>query len=236
MQGRFLEELILNKKVTLTIVLLIPLMSISTAYFMAGQNALNESNNYSINFEWVGRFIGKKETVVQSDAIPSAPQVSVFENALKPIYSNPMALEIASVNIQLKLIEVGVDDTGGLEAPKEWLNGGWYNDGAKAGEPGNLVINGHYDDNLGRPAAFWTLKNVSIGDKVTVKDSLGRFYVYTVTEKFYVDINDPDRLKIFENQTDKAHITLITCGGVWLSGYSTYSKRLVIKGELRELR
>jgi sortase A len=107
---------------------------------------------------------------------------------------------------------------------------GWYEDGAKAGEPGNLIVDGHYDTNTGSPAIFYTLKNIQLGDIVTVIDKSGRTFDYRVNEKFYVDINDPNRLQIFENKTDTAHITLITCGGIWLN--NTYSERLVVKGDI----
>lgn len=49
---------------------------------------------------------------------------------------------------------------------------------------GNLLLNAHYDDNYGNPAVFWKLKNIKVGDKVSVLDSYGRVYDYKVTNIF----------------------------------------------------
>ncbi|EKE00034.1 MAG: peptidase C60 sortase A and B [uncultured bacterium] len=159
---------------------------------------------------------------------------SAFAEALLPVYENPAKLVISSIQLNLDLVRVGTLEDGSLEAPKDWNTGGWYVDGSRAGEPGNLILDAHYDDSAGRPAAFWLLKNIKTGDIVTVLDTMGKSFDYEVSEIFYVDINDPARTQIFENDTSKAHVTLITCGGIWLSGHGTYSQRLVVKGDLLE--
>ena len=157
---------------------------------------------------------------------------SVFIGKDKPLYEKPVKLKVEPVGMDLNVVEVGVEPDGTLEAPKDWYVSGWYRDGAKAGEPGNLIFDGHYDTSSGGPAAFWQLKNVKKDDTVVVFDRLGRSYSYRVNEIVYVDINDPNRMKIFESNKEKSTITLITCSGVWLAGDLTYSKRLVVKGEL----
>ncbi|KKS66670.1 MAG: Peptidase C60 sortase A and B, partial [candidate division WWE3 bacterium GW2011_GWB1_42_6] len=135
-------------------------------------------------------------------------------------------------NISADIIEVGLQTDGTLDTPKKWNEAGWYKKGAKPGEDGNVIINAHFDDNFGRPAAFWQLKNATVGDTVLLEDSLGRQYAYQIVDSLLVDINDPDRLKVLEDTDGKSELTLITCGGVWLPGKSTYDKRLVVKAEL----
>ncbi|MBW6442091.1 class F sortase [Patescibacteria group bacterium] len=158
---------------------------------------------------------------------------SVFEEAHNPIYSFPKKLMIDSLGIDVEIVSVSVDEKGQLESPKNWNEAGWYQKSAKPSEPGNLLINAHYDDRSGRPAAFWKLKNINVGDKVSVLDSYDRVYDYSVTSVFYVDINDPDRLSIFDTgPEDKSLMTLITCGGVWSYSDGTYNKRLVVSAEL----
>ncbi|HSX39706.1 MAG TPA: class F sortase [Candidatus Saccharimonadales bacterium] len=157
---------------------------------------------------------------------------SVFAEKLQPIYADATELEITNLNIHLQLVNVGVADDGSLETPKNWDQGGWFDNGARPGENGNMIINAHYDDNYGRPAAFWSLKNIKAGDTVLVKDEFGKEYTYKVTDIVYVDINDPARLEVFASDKSIPSITLITCGGVWQPGIHTYSKRLVVKGIL----
>jgi LPXTG-site transpeptidase (sortase) family protein len=81
-----------------------------------------------------------------------------------------------------------------------------------------------------KPAAFWQLKNIKVDDKVLIEDRYGKLYTYSVTESFFVSINDPTRLQIFDGNEDQSVLTLVTCGGVWLPGRATYDKRLVVKG------
>jgi len=160
-------------------------------------------------------------------------KTSTFASFLQPIYGTPKKLVIQSIKISLPIVSVGVDSSGYLETPKDWESAGWYEKGAKPAENGNLLINAHYDDNYGRPAAFYGLKNIKLGDTVSVLDSYGLVFDYKVTKVFYVDINDPDRLKVFEGSgKNKPAMTLITCGGVWIPSEHNYSKRLVVNAEL----
>lgn len=157
---------------------------------------------------------------------------SAFTKALEPIYDKPKRLYTETHGIDISLIEVGVEPDGKLENPKDWNVGGWFYKSSKPGEHGNIIINAHYDNNWGAPAAFWKLKNIVVDDKVYLVDSLGKIHTYKVTKSFYLDIDDPNRLSIFEDVEDKSELTLITCGGVWDFSAGTYNKRLVVKAEL----
>ena len=97
---------------------------------------------------------------------------------------------------------------------------------------GNLIIDGHYDDNFGKPAVFWELKKVKPGDKVIVTDGAGEDFVYIVSKVYFLDIDSSEKSRVFSSNEKVATITLITCGGVWLPGESTYSKRLIVSGVL----
>lgn len=173
-----------------------------------------------------GNFGNAEEIVVE-------PVFSAFETFLEPIYGRPKRLIINSVGLSVPIEPVGVDTHGYLETPKEWDVAGWYQNSARPAEKGNLIINAHYDDSSGKPAAFWELKNVNLDDRVTVLDSYGKSYDYKVTGYYFVDINDPERLKVFEEGSlDTPALTLITCGGVWIPNQGMYSKRLVVSAEL----
>ena len=83
---------------------------------------------------------GQTPSSANSDVLGSDGSSSGFADASKPIYEKPETLIIDSVNINVSLVEVGVEDDGNMEAPIEYFVGGWYRFGAKAGEPGNLII------------------------------------------------------------------------------------------------
>lgn len=171
--------------------------------------------------------------VAREDIVLGVEKQSVFIEIEKPTFA-PSRVVIPVINIDALLVKVNLSEDGALEAPQDWNVGGWYSDSSKAGEKGNIVIDGHYDTNTGAPAAFWSLKNVKTGDIVTLVDEMGRSFSYEVSEVFYIDIDDPNRLQIFDENSDLSHVTLITCGGVWLPGHFTYSKRLVVKANIIE--
>ena len=156
---------------------------------------------------------------------------SAFAQLKIPLYFEPVELEISQTKIQIE--QVGLQNDGTLDTPSAWDKAGWYSRSQKPGQPGNVIIDGHYDTDQGKPAAFWGLKTLLPNDKVVVKDEIGRLFTYKVVEVFYVDITDPERAKIFGSQvSDKAELTLVTCGGVWDPSRGTYDRRLVIRAEL----
>lgn len=180
------------------------------------------SNQYKKSIDLVSQ-------VAQNEMIEKP---SIFEALTEPVYGQPLELSIESLNLKLDLTEVGVASDGSLATPKDWNLGGWYTKSAKTAQTGNMIINAHYDDNYGRPAAFYQLKNIQLSDKVVVFDEYGEDYDYFVTDKFLLDINDPSRLDVLKTDVKEPVMTLITCGGVWIPGQSTYNKRLVVKAEL----
>lgn len=209
---------------TLT-VLVIPFL-LSTLIFSNNfdLNNLVLKNRFNSSLSIFNLFRKKEESV-------KVEKYSVFAEELHPIYGTPKKLLINSLDIKVPVVPVGVDANGYLETPKDWNTAGWYQKGARPAENGNLLINAHYDNSLGNPAAFYRLKNIKLGDKVSVLDSYGKEYTYTVVNTYYIDIDDPERSKVFEvSEKDKSAMTLITCGGVWIG--DTYNKRLVVNAEL----
>ncbi len=160
----------------------------------------------------------------------SSDSYSIFNSLIVPLRAAP--IHIKAGEIDADITQVGIEADGSLGTPESWNLAGWFKKSVMPGETGNMIIDGHFDDNHGKPAAFWQLKNIVVGDKVVVTDGLNQNYTYQVVDSFLVDINDPERLKVLENKSDRAELTLITCGGVWLPGKSTYNKRLVVKATL----
>ena len=229
-----IDEVILNKKVGLLVTILAPIMFFGSAFYVSNclkgcrLNTLVRDITFSTQFiESTADAKGVEETTDST----KLDDGSIFEGELEPIYGDPKKLKDEKANLDIALVEVTVDESGALETPKKWNEGGWYRYGANPGEPGNLIINAHYDNNYGGPAAFWKLKNLKVDDKVNVFDTYDRKYTYKVIDSFLVDINDPNRLEVFKDDQN-ATMTLITCGGIWLPGESTYNKRLVVKAEL----
>ncbi len=209
-----------NKKLGLIVAFLVPIFAIIASILLV-------QRDISLNT------ILKENSTEKTD-LEEQEEPSVFARNLEPIYTRASRLVISSVNININLESVGVDSEGTMETPENWLAGGWYVDGGMPGESRNMIINGHYDTNYGSPGAFYHLRNVKEGDTIEIVDRYGRIFIYKVLELFYLDIEDPTRLDILDDEEGKSTLTLITCGGVWLSG-SGYNKRLVVKGEFLKI-
>lgn len=210
-----------NKRIFILIVLLIFLMSFTAVSF-------GFSNLGSVPFNTPDM----SAQPFNSLDVAKKSQPSVFRQEVKPIYLPPKILKFKEKTLDVE--EVGVEEGGFLGVPSSWHTAGWYRDSAKPGEEGNIIMDGHYDTNTGAPGAFWELKDLQIGDKVFLVDALGRKFEYLVTQKFYVDIKDPQRARVFEGDKSR-QLTLITCGGVWDYASNTYNKRLVIKAEFGKM-
>jgi LPXTG-site transpeptidase (sortase) family protein len=221
------DSILFNKKAMLGLAILAPVMFSLSALYLGGY--FDGIKFPLMNANW-HKNENTDKALVSSSPVEEKP--SVFKDALRPLYGEAVSLKFPNLNSAVNLEAVGLDSDKALEAPKDWKVGGWYKYGSRPGEEGNVIINAHYDDNYGRPAAFWELKNLKVDDKVFIEDRYGKLYAYSVTESFLVGINDPNRLQIFDGNEDQSVLTLVTCGGVWLPGRATYDKRLVVKAEL----
>ncbi|MBD3365758.1 sortase [candidate division WWE3 bacterium] len=175
-----------------------------------------------------------------SDADSTEEKPSAFGSKLTPIYEDPVKIYAKKVDndgkvsekklIEAALEKVDVNSAGQMQTPTEWSKAGWYRRSAKAGEEGNIVINGHYDNAQGLPAAFYNLKSLKVNDKVYLVDSFGRTFAYQITETFYVSIFDDDRVeRVLKGEG--VSLTLVTCGGVWVPAEGTYNNRFVVKAK-----
>src|SRR3989344_622556 len=155
-----------------------------------------------------------------------------FAELKKYPYYAPALLSLHfSQSKNFALEKIDLDENGELQTTSSWDGAGWYRGSAKPGQMGAVIIDGHYDTDTASPAAFWVLKSAKLNDKVSIKDELGRDFTYRVVDIFFVDIQDPQRIQVFQ-ESDKAELILITCGGVWNEKEGTYNKRLVVKAEL----
>jgi LPXTG-site transpeptidase (sortase) family protein len=86
----------------------------------------------------------------------------------------------------------------------------WYTFTAQPGAGGNAVFSGHVTWN--GLAVFYYLNQVSPGDSVRLVGNDGTTLVYTVTDSFIVDENDPSALNLMAPSSSDT-ITIISCDG-----------------------
>ena len=142
----------------------------------------------------------------------------------------PQRLRIPSVGINAYVEQVGLDKQNRMDVPRNIWNVAWFKLGAKPGERGNAVIDGHVDG-PNTPAVFWTMRNLQIGGKIYVQDAKGQEKVFEVFDTGIYPYDQAPLDRIFGPSND-AQLNLITCTGTFDHTTANYDKRFVAYARL----
>jgi sortase A len=178
-------------------------------------------------------FIGRT-SVANSQALPHVAEsqsAALAEKVSLPVKNMgiglPVRLRIPKIKVDAAFEQVGLTSKGAMDAPKGPAKAGWFNLGARPGEIGSAVVAGHYGWVHNLPAIFDNLYKLKKGDKIYVEDEHGMTITFVVREIRNFDPS-ADAASVFISSDGKAHLNLITCGGVWDKKAKQFSKRLVV--------
>jgi Sortase domain len=137
----------------------------------------------------------------------------------------PIGLSIPALEIDTRVIRLGLNPNGTLEVPSDPSVAGWYRLGVKPGERGAAVIVGHVDSQEG-PAVFYRLGQIAPGERIVVRSAGERltFRVYAVRE--YPKTAFPTELVY--GQTALPELRLVTCGGSFDESTGHYLDNVVV--------
>jgi sortase (surface protein transpeptidase) len=142
-------------------------------------------------------------------------------------------LEIPALGVKTGVEHVGQTKTHEMDVPKDAAQVAWYVYGAKPGEEGNAVISGHFDTPSGKPAVFYSLRSISVGDKIIINSDDGNQTTFIVREKkLYPYTTFPSEF-VFHTKPGK-NLNLITCAGIWDKKDKIYNQRMVVFSVLDE--
>lgn len=181
----------------------------------------------SLAIRIIGEPPATSEEARVATVVPAAPE---------QVASVPVRLRIPAIGVDANIQPLGLTDDGQLDVPKgdnRYIDVGWYSLGAKPGEKGTAVMDGHLDTrSLIDPGVFRDLDKLEMGDVVEVVDDRGTLFRYRVTGSKELLAN-ADTTEVFESATGSAaHLNLITCSGDWQQSQRQYDKRLVVFTEL----
>jgi LPXTG-site transpeptidase (sortase) family protein len=152
----------------------------------------------------------------------------------------PTRISVSRIYVDAPIIELNVEPGTDLPAvPKRGDEVAWYDFSATPGVNSNAVFAGHVDWQTAGgqpiPGAFYRLRELRIGDEVTVTLEDGSALKYRVTGNVAVKWDDPNIVKAM-GLTDEDVLTLITCGGTWENIPShenggNYTHRIVVRAE-----
>lgn len=158
-------------------------------------------------------------------AIPTPTEVPVAE---------PVRFILPKIGVDAPVEAVGTDINGAMALPLELTKVGWYMEGAKPGQKGNVVIAGHLDSAIGENAIFYNLGNLEPGDNMSVLAADGAHYTFIVTAKVVYPYDEVPIDMVF-GKNDGRHLNLVTCTGFWNTMVQSYSHRMIIFSTLKEV-
>ncbi len=175
-----------------------------------------------------------EEILEEHEQAPAAAPVALNE----PDAAAPTSIGIPSIGVEASILVMGLDTENYPEVPNSGDEVAWYTFSAPPGRGSNAVFSGHVDWYYwGQPAegVFYHLRELEIGDDITLDLEDGSRLRYRVTGNVATSYNDPNVVDVMD-PTSKDVITLITCGGTWQRDYSNpnggnYSHRVIVRAE-----
>lgn len=151
----------------------------------------------------------------------------------------PVRFVIPGLYIDAPVITETLDEGGIPRVPGRPEQVAWYDFSAFPGLSSNAVFTGHVDwqtdDGVPIPGVFYRLREMKIGDIIEVALEDGASLKYRVTGNVAIPYDDPNVIKVM-NATDRDVITVITCGGTWVTNGraangGNYSHRIIVRAE-----
>jgi hypothetical protein len=142
----------------------------------------------------------------------------------------PARLSVPTAGIDTALDAIDLDGTGALVPPSDDTIAGWYRSGPAPGDPGPAVLTGHVDSYEG-PAVFFHLRDVAVGDPVSVVRADGTTLRFTVTGVARYPKDAFPTAAVYA-PTAGPELRLITCGGVFDRATRSYLDNVVVYAAL----
>jgi hypothetical protein len=146
--------------------------------------------------------------------------------------SPPTRISIPTIGVRAPVVGVGAAADGSigtpaLDKPDET---GWYRLGPTPGERGTAVIVGHVDS-ADRPAVFAKLATLRPGKTIEVVREDRRTATFRVDRVQQAPKTAFPADQVFDD-TDKARLVLVTCGGSWVGGNVGYADNVIVYATL----
>ncbi len=145
----------------------------------------------------------------------------------------PTRLLIPAIGVNANVQRTGINAKGAMGVPTNFTDVAWYAKGTVPGDVGSAVMAGHLDNGLGLSGVFKNLAAVKTGDEINVTTMSGKTLRFVVTDVSQFAYDDPGTSNIFDADTGRPLLRLVTCGGKWLPSLKTYDKRVIVTAELR---
>jgi len=148
-----------------------------------------------------------------------------------PTAGVPLQIRIPALDLETEIEMVAKDSQGRMDVPKDVYQAGWYEPGARPGETGQAVIDGHINTPSLQPSIFYNLHKLEKDDRIFITDSKDTQWEFKVNSVVVYDNSDFPIQTVFGNKPGR-HLNLITCSGSWDSIASEFTQRTVVFSSL----
>lgn len=163
------------------------------------------------------------------------PAYAELPPAAQPLRAaRPNRLDIPSMGVQAPVVARGLDVNGAIDPPAYDQPGvvGWYAAGTRPGATGAALFVGHVDTET-RPAVFYKLSALRVGEKIRVARDDGTVAEFTVDDVQVIGRDDFDAGQAYGvRQSGRAELRLVTCGGTFDRTSRTYTANVVVSAYL----
>jgi sortase (surface protein transpeptidase) len=167
-----------------------------------------------------------KEATVVAAARPAPSRPAPAPAPVDP--SQATYINIGGI-ISSPITSVGLTAGGAVDVPGSTV--GWWNGSARIGQPGASFLDGH------TPGILGSLSAVGVGANIAVTMGDGSVISYRVVDRVvydydYVNPGSSANYNIMaaalSSRGGSDGLNIMTCHGVFVGGYGTYSQRLVV--------
>lgn len=165
---------------------------------------------------------------VMTDGMPSENDPPADIGAYSVAPDLPKLLTIEKIDVKARVRRVGVGANNTMKAPASIFDVGWYEGGAKPGENGTVVLDGHVAGPTKR-GVFYSLRSLKTGDKIKLERGDGEVFTYNVVETKTYNDDEVDMPKVLTSVVPgRPGLNLITCSGRFNVRTNQYEQRYVV--------
>lgn len=141
----------------------------------------------------------------------------------------PRYLQIPTLGVKARVLQVGLNGSGALDAPKNIFDTGWYSASAKPGVgAGAVLIDGH-STGLTKEGVFTKIGVLAPGHKIQVIRGDGKVVSYNVVKVEKLPNAQVDMVSLLLSVDPKRQgLNLITCSGDFNQRDFTFAERTLV--------
>ncbi len=173
-------------------------------------------------------------TDIQEASVANGPVTSSTPTAIptgspsQASFPVPRRLAIRAIDVDTRILPVGLESDGAIEIPADIRLVGWYELGVPPGaDRGSAVLVAHRDGREQGRGVFYDLGRLRPGDDIVVRDDAGEALTYSVVAREAIRKRGLPYEELFAVD-GPPRLTLISCGGEYDASRGGYQDNIVV--------